>query len=427
MSVSFHHTTLDNGLQVVAEVNPHVYSVAVSFVVRTGARDERPEEYGLAHFLEHMAFKGTERRSAEDINREFDEIGAHYNAATSEELTSFYAVVLPEFLARAVDLLADILQPALRPEDFELEKQVILEEIRMYQDQPTWTLYDRAIETYFAGHDLGHSVLGTTATVSSLTVEQMRAYHAERYRAGNIVVFATGNFDWPELLQLLAQHCGHWPGGRPRRKLTGHAPQPLVRVFRDDKVEHAYLVGMSPAPRAGDPQALAASSLAAAIGDSTGSRLFWELIDPGRADSADYERHAFTDTGAYMAYLSCAPERLQENVETLLRVCREVEENGIEEEELDRVRKKFSSQLVRSAERPMGRLHQIASDWLYRGLYQPVDAALEEYDRIALEHVRMLLPHYRLVPAAFIGLGPIDETALQQQLAGYRTATAPAG
>ncbi len=425
MSVSFHHTTLDNGLQVVAEVNPHVYSVAVSFVVRTGARDEQPEQYGLSHFLEHMAFKGTARRSAEDINREFDEIGAHYNAATSEELTSFYAVVLPEFLPRAVDLLADILRPALRKEDFDLEKQVILEEIRMYMDQPTWMLYDRAMELYFAGHFLGHSVLGTAETVGQMTVEQMRAYHADRYRASNIVAFVTGNFDWAELLALLREHCGHWPPGKPQRRLSDHRPQSTVRVYQDGKLEHAYLIGLAPAPRAADPQALAGSFLAAAIGDSTGSRLFWELIDPGRADTADYERYGYADTGAFMAYLSCAPDRVEENVATLLRVCRDVEQRGVEEEELDRVRKKFASRLVRSAERPMGRLQHIASDWLYRGVYQPVDAALEEYDRISTEHVRALLTQYRVLPTALVGLGPIDEGAIRQLMLSHGTASAP--
>ena len=425
MPVAFHTSTLDNGLRILGEVNPHAHSVAVSFVVRTGARDEAPEEYGVSHFLEHMAFKGTTRRSAEDINREFDEIGAHYNAATSEETTSFWAAVLPEFLPRAVDLLADILQPALRDDDFTLEKEVILEEIHMYMDQPTWMLYDRAMELYFAGHYLGHSVLGTVQSIKALTVEQMRAYHRRHYRAGNVLVAVAGNFDWEELVALIQQHCGRWPAGRPERNTAPHAPRPLVRVFRDEKIQHAYLVGISPAPPLPHTLGLTADLLAASVGDSTGSRLFWELVDPGRADVAEFERHAFTDTGTFLAHVSCAPEGVVENVEAVLRICRDVEAHGVTEEELECVRRKLAARLVLAAERPLGRVGPLSSDWLYHGVYRPIDALLEELYRLSLDELRLLLRAYRPAPQAFIGLGPIPETELAKLLEAYSERPVP--
>src|SRR5712691_1304471 len=144
----FHHHTLPNGLTIVAESAPSARSTALGFFVRTGSRDETPEVSGVSHFLEHMIFKGTPRRSALDVNRDFDRIGAHYNAFTSEENTVFYAAILPEYLPPAVDILADILRPSLRGDDFEMEKKVIIEEIGMYDDQPTWCAYDHAKKAF---------------------------------------------------------------------------------------------------------------------------------------------------------------------------------------------------------------------------------------------------------------------------------------
>src|SRR5437868_11312519 len=148
----FHRRKLPNGLQLIGETSPSARSVALGFFVRTGSRDETPEVSGVTHFLEHMVFKGTPRRSALDVNRDFDRIGANYNAFTSEENTVFYACVLPEYLPQALDILADILRPSLRADDFKMEKNVIIEEIGMYEDQPSFLAYDHAKRIYFAKH-----------------------------------------------------------------------------------------------------------------------------------------------------------------------------------------------------------------------------------------------------------------------------------
>src|SRR6267142_6043163 len=164
----FHQHVLDNGLTILGETSPSARSVALGFFVRTGSRDEAAGISGVTHFLEHMVFKGTPRRTALDVNRDFDAIGANYNAFTSEENTVFYASVLPEYLPRAVDILADILRPSLRGEDFDVEKNVIIEEIGMYEDQPMWCAYDQAKKTYFDGHPLGNSVLGSVESIRGL-------------------------------------------------------------------------------------------------------------------------------------------------------------------------------------------------------------------------------------------------------------------
>src|SRR5687768_16836097 len=177
----FHTHRLPNGLELIGETIPTARSASVGFFVRTGARDEDAAVSGVSHFLEHMVFKGTPRRTALDVNLDFDRIGASYNAYTSEESTVFYAAVLPEYLPRAVDILADILRPSLRGEDFDTEKQVILEEIGMYEDMPAFAASDHARKIYFADHPLGNSILGSTGSITALTRDQMNGYFARRY------------------------------------------------------------------------------------------------------------------------------------------------------------------------------------------------------------------------------------------------------
>ena len=224
--LKFHQANLDNGLQKIAEVSDTARSAAFGFFVRTGARDEVLGELGLSHFLEHMMFKGTERRSADDVNREFDEMGARYNAFTSQENTVYYGNVLPEFLPGIVDLLADMMRPSLRQDDFDVEKKVILEEMAMYEDLPQHDLADKALKIHFGQHGLGQPVIGTKESVSALSSEQMRDYFSRRYAAGNIVAVAAGALDFRQLVDLISDRCGCWAKQSAQRKLlpAGAAP-----------------------------------------------------------------------------------------------------------------------------------------------------------------------------------------------------------
>ena len=171
----FHKTTLENGLTVLAELHPTMQSAAAGFFVQAGSRDESDDVSGVSHFLEHMAFKGAGDVTADDVNRRFDEIGANYNASTSEEVTLYYASVLPEYLSEACDLLATLMRPDLRDEDFEVERKVILEEIGMYADMPHFVAYELAMATHFAGHPLGRSILGSVESIEALTADEVNA------------------------------------------------------------------------------------------------------------------------------------------------------------------------------------------------------------------------------------------------------------
>src|SRR5437762_924605 len=283
----FHTQVLKNGLRIVGETIPSARSVSLGFWVRTGARDETPEVSGVTHFLEHMIFKGSERRDAFAVNRDLDRIGASPNAFTSEENTVFHANVLPEFLPQAVDVLADILRPSLRVEDFTTEKEVIIEEIGKYEDQPSYVAYEKARQMFYGPHKLGNSVLGTVDSIRALTRDQMYEYFRRRYVAPNITLAAAGNFDWPRLLDLVEKSCGGWEKGPVGRDCVREAePRDDFQVVTKEKVAQEHVLLVAPGPAADSAMRHSASVLLTVLGDDSGSRLYWELVDPGHAESA---------------------------------------------------------------------------------------------------------------------------------------------
>lgn len=276
MPIEFKTTQLDNGLTLLAETDTEAHTAAVGFFVKTGSRDETPALMGVSHFLEHMMFKGTARRSAADVNREFDEIGADYNASTSQETTNYYAHVLPRFLPRAVDLLADMLRPALRTDDFDMEKKVILEEIGMYNDRPFWLAYERAMESYYADHTLAFRVLGTNQTVTDLTAAQMRGYFEQRYSPDNMVVSLAGRVDFDAAVRQVSDLCGGWKPTGAARDHGRVIPHAADQTLHKDSVNMHYLVGVAPGPSRQDEDRYAAAVLAHIMGDSDNGRLYWE-------------------------------------------------------------------------------------------------------------------------------------------------------
>src|SRR5262245_56991436 len=239
--MTFHSHKLPNGLQLIGESSPPARSVAVGFFVRTGSRDETPEVCGVSHFLEHMAFKGSTNRTAFDVNRAFDRIGADYNASTSEENTIYHAAVLPEYLPQAVDILSDLLRPTLRQDDFDMEKSVIINEIGRYEDMPAWAAYDRVQKLYFTGHTLGKSILGTPESITALSRDQMEGYFRRRYVAPNITVSVAGQVDWDAFVKLIEKHCGDWTATpSPRGQLREAAGPRQTQVVRKEKVSQEY-------------------------------------------------------------------------------------------------------------------------------------------------------------------------------------------
>lgn len=405
MPITFKKETLANGLTIVAEVNADAHTSAVGFFVKTGARDEDHQVMGVSHFLEHMMFKGTARRTADDVNREFDEIGANYNAYTSHENTVYYAQVLPEYLARAVDLLGDMLRPALRDEDFNVEKNVILEEIGMYDDRPQWRLQDTLIERYFAQHPLGFRVLGTAESIKALAVGQMRAYFDRRYSPDNMTVAASGRIDFARLVADIARLTGDWrPTGATREE---HAPagRSHDESMIDAKLNRHYVAMMCPGPSAQDERRYAASVLADVVGDSDGSHLYWNLIDPGLADEADFSHQPQDHTGAFVAYASCDPDRAAQ-VERLLLETIDCVVDRVTEDDLERTKNKLATEATLHGESPGGRMRDLGSQWTYLRQYTPLEEEVRRLTAVTLDDLRRLAGDLRAGARTIVRLGP---------------------
>jgi predicted Zn-dependent peptidase len=409
--MNFHQETLPNGLTILAETSTRALSTGIGFFVKTGSRDESPDVAGVSHFLEHMAFKGNDRYSADDVNRRFDEIGAKYNAYTTEEHTVYHAVVLPEFVDLATDMLADLLRPALRADDFSMEQKVIIEEIGMYADMPPFVAYEKAMARHFGTHPLGNSVLGTVSSIETLVPEKMRAYHEQRYSADNVIVAAAGKVDWPKFRAMVEEKCGSW-------KRAGAAPKTSIaytagadEIIPVERYEQECVLMLAPAPSAASPLRIAGDLLATIIGDDTGSRLHWALSETGKVESIDFGYHEYYGAGLYMLSAACSPDVMADNVAEIRRVLQTATQDGVTSEELELAKNKVAARLVLSAEKPRNRLGPLAYSWAYRESYHTVASELEELRAVTLGQIRALLEEYPLLPATTVLVGPLEEVA----------------
>ncbi|SIO45961.1 Predicted Zn-dependent peptidase [Singulisphaera sp. GP187] len=407
--MQFHHTVLENGLRVIAEVNDQAHSVASGFFVKAGSRDESAEVAGVSHFLEHMVFKGTPRRDALMVNRDFDRVGAKHNAQTSEEDTFYHVTCLPEYLPQAFDVLSDILRPNLTEEDFDTEKQVIIEEIRMYLDNPMSVAYEAAKAAHFGPHPLGQSILGTVESITALKVDQMRHYFTERYSPSNIVLAFAGKTDWDQIVALAKAHCSGWEGGEITRQAVSPRGTGAFQTILRAEDQQQTIIGVGDAPPLESSDRYAAQLLATILGDHTGSRLYWALIDPGYADGVEVSYQDYNQAGALFTFLSCDPGETQANLGRISEVYRAATAEGITEEELTQAKNKVLARSVLRSERPMGRLASLGFHWTYRSEYLSVAQELQAFSRVTLDDLRRILTEWPLLPMTIVSVGPTTD------------------
>ncbi len=400
----FKNSKLSNNLNVIGEVNDSAHSVAIGFFVKTGARDETPNISGVSHFLEHMMFKGTEKRSALDVTYELGRIGAQANAYTSEENTVYYATILPEYFEEAVELLSDMLRPSLVQEEFDVEKKVILEEIALYQDRPTHVLFESAMKEFFGEHPAGSSVLGTNETVGNLTRDQMHAYFDARYTPSNITFAVAGNFDWDKCVSLIDNYCGSWIDSTAPRPLQDISPVEKTCEITKENINRAHVCLVGHGPAAADESRYPSAVLSCILGDSSGSRTFWELVDKGLVDVAGIGTDEMDGTGMVYGYASASPENLEE-VTTILRNIFSQASN-ITEEELVRAKTKLRTRLVLQGEGSRRRLMALGNDWVYRNKYLTLEEELKKLEAISRNDILSFLDTYSFQPTCTVTLVP---------------------
>jgi predicted Zn-dependent peptidase len=378
-------TQLDSGLRVVTEHLPGLRSAAVGFWVGTGSRDEPEPIAGASHFLEHLLFKGTESRHAQEIAEAVESCGGDMNAFTGQEVTAYYVRVPDRHLALALDILSDIVwSPALRVDEVESERQVILEEIRMRDDTPDDLVHEVFAGALFPDHPLGREVAGTHATVTAMTRDAIAGYHAAHYQPSNVVVAAAGNVDHDEVVARVAAAQPATPRERPVRRNGADAAAPERLAVLERPLEQTHVVLGARALRRDDPDRFALAVLDQVLGGGMSSRLFQEVREKrGLAYSVFSYRSAFQETGALAVYCGTAPERVDEVLEVVRReLDRLVTEGGVSERELAGAKGHLGGSLALSLESSSSRMHRIGRSELTMGEIPSLDWVVEQVDAV---------------------------------------------
>jgi predicted Zn-dependent peptidase len=418
-------TTLDSGVRVVTEAMPSVRSIALGLWVRAGSRDEDHAHAGISHFLEHLLFKGTDRFSSREIDEAFDAMGAEVNAGTGRETTSVYSRFLDNHLERAFDVLQDmVLRPAYP--DIDSERQVVIEEIAMYEDEPQDKVHDVLAGAIFGDHPLGRPIIGRADVVSSVPVPEIASWHDGRYVPGNMVLAAAGNLEHDRIVELAGEAFGE-----PREAAPAalDAPEPGGQVLRfHEKETEQYHVCLGGAGIArADERRFALRVLDTILGGSTSSRLFQEVREKRGLAYAVYSYAShYADTGQVALYVGTRPDNVGEALEVIATELRRVHEDGVTEEELELARDNVKGRTVLSMESTLTRMNRLGSSVLMGVPLLTVDEVLAAFDAVTLDDVNGLAQElWQPEGMSAAGVGG-DETAFRRALEAVSPALAAA-
>lgn len=382
--------TLDSGLRVLLAPDARAQTVAMGYFVQTGARDELPAEMGASHFLEHLMFKGSEAVGGAELNARLDALGGHANAFTSDEATVYHAASLPEHAPELLATLSVLLEPALRPEDIEVERDVILEEIAMYADQPEARVYDALRAAYWGAHPLGHQVLGTVQTVGALSPEVLRRNFVARYGTSAVTLVATGQLDPEAVLAQAAQLSAGWPRSGEPRHTQVMAPTPGLTLLQGAHLGRLHVALSMPGVAVSSPLREAAAVLSEIISGENG-RLYWALLDTGLADSADLGHAEYQETGVFEGGFSCDPGRGAEVLRLYRQVLQGVQRGGVTDAEVRRAARKLAVSTLLRAETPQGQLFGLGMEFLALNRAVTVQEAVDRVAGVTVQDVAALL------------------------------------
>jgi predicted Zn-dependent peptidase len=407
--VSLQQTTLDEGLTVVTERMPDVRSVSIGFWVGTGSVDEAPAQSGASHFLEHLLFKGTPSRSARAIAEAVDAVGGDMNAYTTKEYTTFYMRLLADDQALGLDVLSDIIwSPAFRPDEFESERQVILEEILMHADEPADLVHDVLASALFPQHPLGREVLGEQSTVEAMTVEDVAAFHAAHYRPANVVVAAAGRLDHDQVVDGLATRLSGRSGGTSPRRAELAAPR-LTSAALARTTEQAHLAVAAPAPDRGDDDRHAMSIVEHVLGGGMSSRLFQSIREErGLAYSVYAYRLAFQQAGALAVYAGTGPANTSEVLDLIHGEFERMATIGLTDSELTTARGHIRGSMTLGLEDTGARMSRIGHSQLLHGRVLTLDEVEDRLSALTLDHVNQVAASWLSAPRTVATVGPSE-------------------
>jgi len=401
---------LDSGERVISERVPSVRSVSLGFWIGAGSRDERPDRAGVSHFIEHLLFKGSHAYDAQQIAETFDAMGAELNAATSREHTVVYSRVPDRHVEEAVRVMTDmVFAPAFA--ELDQEREVVLEEIAMYEDTPQELVHDLFSEAVFGSHALGRPVIGTADVISTVSRRAIGAYHRAMYAGMNIVISAAGNITHERLLALLQRFEHDRPDGRPRvRRPLVSEPPPGLRFQRKDTEQYHVCLG-APGISRSDRRRFAASLLDSILGGSASSRLFQEIREKrGMAYSVYSFASQYTDTGIVGVYVGTREENLQPCIEICVEQIAEITAGKLRDGELERAKESLKGRIMLSMESTSNRMSRLGKSLISDTELLTFDRIFAEIDAVTADELAelaaVLLPPERLSAS---GVGPDEE------------------
>lgn len=370
---------------------PHAQSVSVGVWIASGSRCETGAESGISHFLEHMLFKGTTSRSAEEIAREVDSLGGHLDAFTAKELVSYNTKVLDEHLRPAFDVLADVvLHPLLREEDIEKEKDVILEELKMEEDNPEYVVHETFISRFWKDHALGRPIIGTRKTIGAFDAGMLRRYHQRVYQPSQLLITAAGRVDHDLLARLAESRFGHLRSfeiGFEDSPPQAHA----AITYKRKKLQQVHLCLGVPAYPVAHPRRYGAYLLSTILGGGMSSRLFQNIRErQGLAYAVFSELNLFRDAGCLAIYAGTSPDKVRRVVASVLEEFRDLKERLVPQEELRRAKDHLKGSLILSLESTSSRMANLARQELYFERFLSVEELREAIEAVTAEELQTI-------------------------------------
>ena len=387
-------TELPNGLLVITESMPQVRSVSMGAWIDSGSRDEAETDNGIAHFVEHMVFKGTTSRTAQQIAREVDSIGGNLDAFTGKESVCFNIKVLDENTVPALDVLSDlVLNPKFCPVDLEREQGVILEEIKMDEDNPDYLVHETFTQNFWKNHPLGRPILGTVETVSKFTQATVTEHHDRCFTTRGMVFTAAGNLDHDRFVAMVEEKFGGLAQGRDGHRSNASAPQttPHITLKNKRSLEQVQMCLGVPAPAVDDPRRFALYLMNSILGGGMSSRLFQSIReDQGLAYSIYSELSPFRDTGTVAVYAGMSPDKTERVLELTLAELRRLKDEEVTAAELKQAQDQMKSNIVLGMEGSGSRMSNLARQQMYFGRHIPVDEITSEINRVTPGEIQQI-------------------------------------
>jgi predicted Zn-dependent peptidase len=413
-------TVLSNGLLVLTESMPHVRSVSMGAWIGSGSRDEALEVNGVSHFVEHMVFKGTTSRSAQQIAREVDTIGGNLDAFTGKEMVCFNIKVLDENVAPALDVLSDlVLHPTFTPEELAREQGVILEEIKMDEDNPDYLVHEIFTQNFWKGDALGRPILGTEKTVSSFNQQVVFDFYNSRFTPRNMVFSAAGNLEHDAFVAQVERQFGSLAadGAEPIAGPAAPTATPHITLKRKKSLEQVQLCLGVPAPPVNDPSRYGVYLLNTMLGGGMSSRLFQTIReDQGLAYSIYSEMNPFRDTGSLCVYAGTSVDKTEKVLRLTLEELRRLKEETVSEAELKRAKDQLKSNMVIGLESSGSRMSNLARQQMYFGRFFGVDEIIEEIEAVTIADIQDLAQRlFRPEAIALTLLGNLGSMKVERQ------------